>query len=148
MHLRDEPDRDREQARLNRCPPRRVLEALPNIADVESHHASRAAHRQCRNQRTEQARDVVPDQGDDDDIRPRRNLCDREHVGELLVGHPAFHLDRQAMHLGDRGIGAADRKQRHQCEMAGKRQQRAGLVFHRRTQAIAMLSGISTASAA
>jgi hypothetical protein len=37
-------------------------------------------------------------------------LCNREDVGELALAHPAFHLDRQALHLGHRGIGAADGK--------------------------------------
>ncbi len=79
-------------------------------------------------------------------LGPGRHLRDREDVGELALAHPALHLDRNAMHFGHGGIGAADRKQRHQREIAGKRQQR--VVLHRRNHAIAMLSGTSTASAA
>ena len=45
----------------------------------------------------------------------------REHVGELPVGHPVLDLDRDAMHFGHGGIGAADRKQRHQREIARER---------------------------
>ena len=58
-----------------------------------------------------------------------------------------FDLDRHALHFRHRGVGAADRKQRHHGKIAGQRQQYAVVILHRRTQAIAMLSGMSPPSA-
>jgi hypothetical protein len=52
------------------------------------------------------------DQRHNNDVRPGRHLRDGEHVGELAVAHPAHHVDRDAMDLRDRRVGAADREQR------------------------------------
>ncbi len=149
---RNEPDRDRQQAGLDRAPPRRFFEALPDPPDIEGEHAGGAAHRECRDQRPRQSGDVIADEGHHDDVRSRCHLCEREYVGELAVAHPVLHLDREAVHFRDGRVGAAHREQRHEREMAGQRRERAPVVFHGRVcacrdQATAMLRGTSSASA-
>ena len=90
---------------------------------------------------------MIADERHHDDIGPRRHLRDRKHVGELPVAHPMHDLDGEAMHFGQRGVGAADRKQRQQGEIARQGQQCADLAIHRRIHhASAMLQGISTPS--
>src|SRR5665811_16189 len=116
-------------------------------------HGGRNAHRKGGNQRPREARDGVADQGYDQHIRSRRHLRYREHIGELLVGHPVLNVDRNPVHLRNRGIGAAHRKQRHQPEGPGQRPDRVALRIHaaalrRVTKVMAMLSGIATSNTA
>src|SRR6266849_3433528 len=87
----------------------------------------RPAHRQGCNQRACNAGDGIADQGHNQHIRPRRQLRYREHVGELLVGHPVLNIDRNAMHFGNGGIGAPHREQRHHPESPGERQNWVGV---------------------
>src|SRR5581483_5623381 len=80
-----------------------------------------------------------------------RELRDRKHVGKLLVGQPVMHIDGDAMHLGDRGIGAADRKQRHQPEGCDQAENRIAIAVHDEARlcmrkVTARLIGIATSS--
>src|SRR6202012_2055335 len=76
-----------------------------------------------------------------------------EHVGELLVGQPMVNVDRDPVHFRDRGIGAADREQRHDPERPCQGQERIAVLIHeaarlRATMVTARLSGIATSSTA
>lgn len=117
--------------RLQNDTPARVLELLPDAACKKSEQATRPAHRGGGGERARDPGDVIADQRDDDDVRPRRDLGDGKQVGELTVGHPAGHLDGLAVHLGHHRIGAADREQREQRKMRRKREQRAAVRLHR-----------------
>ena len=114
---RDQPERDRHQAGLDGDAPPRLLEAVPEARDEKCHQTGRPAHADGRERRAGQSGDVIADQRDDDDVGARRDLRDGEIVGELTVGHPVHDVDGDAVHLRDRRIGAADRKQRQQREM-------------------------------
>src|SRR5262249_31957595 len=72
-------------------------------------------------------------------------------VGKLLVRHPVPDVDGDALHFGDGGVGAADRKQRHQAKRPYQRPHRIGVRIHaafpRRTaKVMAMLTGIAASS--
>src|ERR1035437_6208160 len=138
---RDQPERERHQAGLDRDPPMRVLEAVPHARDKKCQQAGRAAHLRGGDAGAGKTRHVVSDQSDDDDVRSGRYLRDREHVGELAVVHPMHHLDGNAVHFRDRRIGAADREQRQQREIAGERGERGRV--HRLNHAKATLNGAS-----
>ena len=125
----------RQRASLKRS----QVRATRNASD-----ASRSAHRCRRHSRTGQAGDMISDQSHNDYVRSRRDLRNREAVGELPIAHPMHHLNRNAMHFRNRRVGAANRKQRQQCKIAGQRDQR--VVIHRFTHANAMLTGASTAN--
>jgi len=55
-------------------------------------------------------------------IGSRRELRERERVGELPVGQPMLHVDGITVHFGNRGVAAADGKQRQHREEARERQ--------------------------
>src|SRR5258707_9000242 len=79
---------------------------------------------------------VIADERDDDDVRSRRHLCNREDVGELPLAHPAFHLDRQALHLGHRGIGGR-RSEEHTTELQSRQYPACRLLLEKKKKCAA-----------
>ena len=90
------------------------LDRVEEAAHAQGQHRRRHAHRKRCDQRAGDAGDRIADQGDDQDVRPRRQLRYRVDIGELPVGQPVLDVDRDPMHFRNGGIRAADRKQRHQ----------------------------------
>src|SRR5262249_31430886 len=98
-----------------------------------------------RDQRARNPGDIVAEQADENHVRPRRRLRDREQLGEAAIADPLVHVDRLAMHLRHRGGCAAHRDDRAQREDRQEREIDVVLVAHRRFhQASATLTGIST----
>ena len=133
---------------------REWLDRVEQTAHAIGKHGGRNAHRQRCDQRAGNAGDGIADQRDDQHVRPRRELRDRKHIGELLVGHPVLHVDRDPVHFRNRGIRAADRKQRHQrrrsrpASRSGWCREFMPTTRRRITKLMAMLSGIATSNTA
>ena len=53
---------------------------------------------------------------DDDDIRHRRRLGQREGPSELGIAHPMQRVDDLAMHIRQESVGPTDGHQRQQSE--------------------------------
>ena len=84
-------------------------------------------------------------------LRSGRDLRQREQIGELPVRHPMLHVDGEAVHFRHGRIGAADREQRQQREVAGEHGQLPAVGLHRGLQywfatARAMLTGATMTS--
>src|SRR6478672_117296 len=128
---------------LNGDTPARLLEAVPGARHEKRENTGRPAHRRRRHGRAGKASDMISDQRHDDDVGPRRDLRNRETVGELPITHPMHHLDSDTMHFWNRGVRATNRKQRQQRKIACQCNQR--VVIHLVIHAHATLIGASTA---
>src|SRR5438874_780847 len=148
-----QPDGKRHQRRLNDGGPAPPGRTPQQSAHSIREHGGRNAHRKRCGERAAQACDGIADERDNQHVGPRRELGYCEHIGELLVGHPVPNLDRNPVHLRNRGIRATYRKQRHQPERPNQCQNRIVFRTHaetrrRVTKVMAMLSGIATSNTA
>src|SRR6266536_490388 len=113
----DQTDRYRREATLDRDAPRRAAPALPDVRDAVGAHRRRAGHGEHGDDAAEHAGNLPADQADDEHVRPRRRLRQREELREVGVGQPVLCLDRAQMDLRDHRVGAADRQQRQHQEL-------------------------------
>src|SRR5262245_45255139 len=123
-------DRYGNEAILDDFAPARAAKALPDFRDGVGQQARGRAHRPGRHDRAGEAGHLPADQADDEDVRPRRRLGEREQLRELRTGHPAVHLDDIAVHLGQHGDHSAHRDQREEREIQRQLRERAHRLLH------------------
>src|SRR3954453_9932569 len=111
-----EADDERRDRLLDRAPPWRILESLPQIGDPPGEDRRRRAHREERNQRAGEPGDTPADEADDENVGAGRSLRDGEELYELRRRRPAFHFDHQALHLRHHRGHAAEGDQREHAE--------------------------------